>query len=86
MGRYAGARGFSNYIRKIEFTESVKRRLIDDMKDAVDAVQRVQREIEAVSRQLNPKNRKQRLKEEDRKNALRQVKERRLKLKLQTDA
>src|SRR6266498_1560220 len=29
----------SNYIRKIEFTEAVKRRLIDDMKDAVDAVQ-----------------------------------------------
>src|SRR5437867_355801 len=28
----------SNYIRKIEFTETIKRRLIDDMKDAVDDV------------------------------------------------
>src|SRR5467141_2000055 len=71
----------SNYIRKIEFTEAVKRRLIDEIKDAVESVRGVQREIEAVDRQLNPKNRKQRLKEEDRKNALRQVKELKLKLK-----
>src|SRR5437762_10944955 len=52
----------SNYIRKIEFTEAVKRRLIDEMKDAVESVRGVQREIEGVDRQLNPKNRKQRLK------------------------
>jgi RNA polymerase primary sigma factor len=75
----------SIYIRRIEFTESIKRRLIDDMKDAVDAVQKVQRDIEGVSRQLNPKNRKQRLKEEERKNALRQIKDLRLKLKTMTD-
>src|SRR5438093_8225548 len=74
----------SNYIRKIEFTEAVKRRLIDEMKDAVESVRGVQREIEGVDRQLNPKNRKQRLKEEDRKNALRQVKELKLKLKSMT--
>src|SRR6266702_1731931 len=36
----------SRYIRKIEFTEPIKRRLIEEMKDAVDSVQRVQREIE----------------------------------------
>ena len=47
----------STYIRRIEFTESVKRRLIDDMKDAVDGVQRVQREIESLTRQLNPRTR-----------------------------
>jgi RNA polymerase primary sigma factor len=75
----------STYIRRIEFTESVKRRLIDDMKDAVDGVQRVQREIESLTRQLNPKNKKQRLKEEEKKNALRQIKELRLKLKAMTD-
>ncbi len=75
----------SGYIRKIEFTESVKRRLIEEMKDAVDAVQRVQREIESVTRQLNPKNKKQRLKEDDRRNALRQTKELRLKFKTMTD-
>jgi RNA polymerase primary sigma factor len=75
----------SKYIRKIEFTEAVKRRLIDDMKDAVDGVQRVQREIESLTRQLNPKNKKQRLKEEEKKNALRQSKELRLKLKAMTE-
>src|SRR3984893_16441328 len=75
----------SGYIRKIEFTESVKRRLIEEMKDAVDAVQRVQREIESVTRQLNPKNKKQRLKEDDKRNALRQTKELRLKSKTMTD-
>jgi RNA polymerase primary sigma factor len=75
----------SRYIRKIEFTEPVKRRLIDVMKDAVDSVQRVQREIEGYNRLLNPKNKKQRLKEEDRKNAVRQIKDLRLKLKTMTD-
>src|SRR5438105_1745248 len=75
----------SKYIRKIEFTEPIKRRLIDDMKDAVDSVQRVQREIEALNRLLNPKNKKQRLKEEDRKNVLRQIKEQRTKIKEKTD-
>src|SRR5436189_4828947 len=74
----------SNAIRKIEFTEAVKRRLIDEMKDAVESVRGVQREIESVDRQLNPKNRKQKLKEEDRKNALRQIKELKLKLKSMT--
>ena len=75
----------SNYIRKIEFTESVKRRLIDEMKDAVEGVKHVQREIEAVDRLLNPKNKKQRLKEDDKKNLLRQIKDQRLKLKAMTD-
>jgi RNA polymerase primary sigma factor len=75
----------SNAIRVIEFTEAVKRRLIEEMKDAVDSVQRVQREAEGLERQLNPKNKKQRLKEEDRKNAARQVKELKLKLRAMTD-
>jgi len=75
----------SNYIRKIEFTEAVKRRLIDEMKDAVESVRGVQREIEGVERQLNPKNKKQKLKEEERKNAQRQIKELKLKLKAMTD-
>ena len=47
----------SQRIREIEFTEAVKRRLIDEMKDAVESVKTVQREIEAVDRLLNPKNR-----------------------------
>src|SRR5438046_7760132 len=75
----------SQRIREIEFTEAVKRRLIDEMKDAVEGVKAVQREIEAADRLLNPKNRKQRLREEDRKNLQRQIKDHKLKLKSMTD-
>src|SRR6267143_1502934 len=75
----------SNYIRRIEFTEAVKRRLIDAMKDAVESVKAVQREVDAYDRQLNPKNKKQKLKEEDKKNIQRQVKELKLKIKALTD-
>ena len=45
----------SRYIRRIEFTENIKRRLIEEVKDAVDAVQRVQREADTLDRHLNPK-------------------------------
>src|SRR5205809_790862 len=76
----------SQRIREIEFTESVKRRLIDEMKEAVENVKAVQREIESVDRLLHPKNKKLRLKEDDRKNLLRQVKDQKLKLKSMTDS
>ena len=72
-------------IRKIEFTEAVKRRLIEEMKDAVEGVKHVQREIEAVNRLLNPKGRKLKMREEDRKNLVRQMKDERLKLKEMTE-
>ncbi len=75
----------SQRIRDIEFTEAVKRRLIDEMKQAVEDVKAVQREIEALGRLLNTRNRKQRVKEEERKNILRQVKEQKLKLRSMTD-
>ena len=57
----------SRLIRAIEFTEQVKRRLIDDLKDHVEHVQRLQREVDGLGRLLNPKNRRARLKEDDRK-------------------
>src|SRR6184192_2428211 len=76
----------SNAIRKIEFTEAVKRRLIDEMKDAVESVRSVKREVEAYERQLNPKNKKIKLKEEDKKNIQRQIKELRAKIKSISDA
>src|SRR3989442_11744400 len=76
----------SQAIRRIEFTEAVKRRLIDDMKDAVEGVKSVQREIEATDRLLNPKNKKQKLKEDDRKKVLGQLKDLRTKLKVMTDS
>jgi RNA polymerase primary sigma factor len=45
----------SRLIRRIEFTENIKRRLIEEVKDAVDAVQRVQWKADSYDRQLNPK-------------------------------
>ena len=46
----------SQLIRRIEFTEIVKRRLIEQIKERVEAVQRAQREVDAIERQLVLKN------------------------------
>src|SRR5436189_867717 len=64
----------SQRIREIEFTEAVKRRLIDEMKDAVESVRSVQRESEASERLINLKNKKVRLKHEERNNIQKQAK------------
>src|SRR5436190_7773491 len=48
----------SQRIRELEFTDAVKRRLIDEMKTAVEEVKSVQREIESIEKVLSPKNRK----------------------------
>ena len=42
----------SRLVRRIEFTEPVKRRLVDDIKDTVDVVHRSQREIAGLDRDL----------------------------------
>src|SRR5215467_12152124 len=77
----------SQRIREIEFTESVKRRLIDEMKEAVEGVRREQREVEAIDRLLHPKNKKPlKLKEDDKKNLQRQIKDVRAKIKTMTDS
>jgi RNA polymerase primary sigma factor len=76
----------SNDIRKIAFTETVKRRLIDEMKNAIDSLQEVERELGAVTRQLHPKNRRKTLKENDRKDARRQVQTLKVQLRSMTDA
>src|SRR5471030_1960030 len=76
----------SRAIRRIEFTEAVKRRLIEDMKDAVESVRHVQREVEAIDRLLNPKNKKTRLREDDKKELARQLKDQRAKIKALTDS
>jgi len=67
----------SRRIRDIEFTETVKRRLVDEVKDAVDAVQRVQREADGIDRQLNPKVKTKgpKLKEEEKKLLLKKQKD-----------
>ncbi|HEX2444599.1 MAG TPA: RNA polymerase sigma factor RpoD [Vicinamibacterales bacterium] len=65
----------SQLIRRIEFTETVKRRMIEQIKERVEAVQRAQREVDAIERQLVPKNRKTKMKEEERKTLLRKQKD-----------
>ena len=86
--RYRRSRGktlrarihLSRLIRDIEFTEAVKRRLVDEIKDKVETLQQLQRNLESVARQLNPKS-KRRVKEEDRRNLLRRQRELRASLK-----
>jgi RNA polymerase primary sigma factor len=76
----------SKLIREIEFTETIKRRLVEEVKDAVDAVQKVQREVETIERFLNPKNKKApKLKEEERKNLLKKQKDLKTHIKAMTD-
>ncbi|HET9192831.1 MAG TPA: RNA polymerase sigma factor region1.1 domain-containing protein, partial [Vicinamibacterales bacterium] len=79
----------SRRIREIEFTETIKRRLVEEVKDSVDAVQRVQRELEGVDRQLNPKvaakTKAPKLKEEDKRNLLKRQKDIRVQVKQMVD-
>jgi RNA polymerase primary sigma factor len=75
----------SKLIRKIEFTENIKRRMIDQIKESVEAVMRVKRQIDHIERQVNPKNKKSRLKEEEKKNLLKQQKELKVEVKSMAD-
>ncbi len=73
----------SRLIRKIEFTEIVKRRLIDLMKEGVESVMRLKREVDHIERQVNPKTgRKSRLKEEEKKLLLKRQKDLKAQMKL----
>ena len=90
--RYRALRAWvevSGRIRDIEFTETIKRRLVEEVKESVDAVQRVQRELEGVDRLLNPKaaakGRAPKLKEEEKKNLLKRQKDVRLQVKQMID-
>jgi len=75
----------SRDIRKIEFTEPVKRRLIEDIKESVERMGRVQREADGLDRQLNAKAKKSKLKEEERKALLARMKELRGEVNRQAD-
>jgi RNA polymerase primary sigma factor len=75
----------SQLIRKIEFTETIKRRMIDQIKEKVEAVMRLKREIDYIERQLTMKNRRPKLKEEDRKNLQKRQKELRGQVKTMAD-
>ena len=67
--------GLSRLIRRIAFTEVVKRRMIGQIKESVETVQRIQRELDSLNRQLNPKTKRGRLKEDDRKAVMRRQRE-----------
>src|SRR3982750_1783137 len=75
----------SKLIRKIEFTETIKRRMIDQIKDKVEAVMRLQRQIAYIERQLTLKTRRPKLKEEEKKNLVKQQKELRVQVKTMAD-
>jgi RNA polymerase primary sigma factor len=77
----------SRRIRDIEFTETVKRRLVDEVKEAVDAVVKVQREADHLDRVLNPKTKLKgpKLKEEEKKNLLKKQKDLRVQVKQMVD-
>src|SRR5262245_25669745 len=77
----------SQLIRRIEFTEAVKRRLVDAVKERVEDVQRLQREVDYIERQLTAKGRKApKLKEEEKKNLLKRQKDTRLKIREKSEA
>jgi RNA polymerase primary sigma factor len=87
--RWKAMRGridLSQLIRVIEFTEAVKRRLIDQIKEQVEAVQRLQREIDQIERQLTAKGKKApKLKEEDKKLLAKRQRELRQQVKEQSE-
>jgi len=81
LGRALRARvTLSVLIRKIDFTEAVKRRLIDEIKEKVEAVQQIQRSLASLTRQLNPKSRRK-SKDEDRRALQRKQRELRANLR-----
>jgi len=75
----------SQLIRKIEFTETIKRRMVDQIKEKVEAVMRFQRQIAYIERQLTQKNRRPKLKEDERKNLQKQQKELKVQVKTMAD-
>ena len=76
----------SKLIRKIEFTEAVKRRLIDLIKEGVEGVMRLKREVDQIERQVNPKTgKKSRLKEEEKKLLVKRQKDLKAQVKAMAD-
>ena len=91
VGKYRRARWksmrarvrLSELIRRIEFTEIVKRRLIEQIKLSVEEVQKYEREVDAIERQFSPpKGRKApKLKEDEKKVLLKRQKELRIEVR-----
>jgi RNA polymerase primary sigma factor len=75
----------SRLIRKIEFTEPVKRRLVEEVKDIVERVSKMQRELDNMKKTLAATTRRPKLKEEERKNLEKRRKELAAEIKQKTD-
>ncbi|MEZ5286066.1 MAG: RNA polymerase sigma factor RpoD [Vicinamibacterales bacterium] len=77
----------SRLIRKIEFTEPVKRRLVEEVKDIVERVSKMQRELDNLKKTLAVKTttRRPKLKEEERKVLEKRRKELAAEIKQKTD-
>jgi RNA polymerase primary sigma factor len=71
----------SRFIRAIEFTEPVKRRLIDEVKVAAESVQDRLREIDRLDRQLKLKTRRK-IKDEDKRKITRRQRELRAEIRV----
>ena len=73
----------SRLIRGIDFTEPVKRRLVDGVKEITEGVQRTRREIDNLDRQLKTKTRR-RIKDEEKRHITRRQRKLRALLRSRT--
>ena len=71
----------SRLIRRIEFTDPVKRRLLEMVKAAVEGVRQVQWDIATTERQIKHRTKRGRIKEEDRRRLTRRLRELRANLR-----
>ena len=70
----------AHLVRRIEFTEPVKRTLIEGVKGAIEGVERIQREIELLNQQAKRRARR-RIKEDELRRAMRRLRELRAELR-----
>ena len=75
----------SRFIRLIEFTEPVKRRLVEEVKDIVERVSKQQREHDRLKKELNLKTRKPKLKEDERKTMTKRMNDLKAEIKQRTE-
>ncbi|MSO35641.1 MAG: RNA polymerase sigma factor RpoD [Acidobacteria bacterium] len=75
----------SRAIRKIEFTEPVKRRLVEEVKDIVERVSKQQREHDKLKKELLLKVRKPKLKDDERKVMTKRMNDLKAEIKTRTE-
>ena len=75
----------SRSIRKIEFTEPVKRRLVEEVKDIVERVSKQQREHDKLKKELLLKVRKPKLKDDERKAMTKRMNDLKTEIKTRTE-